>query len=198
MAIEEAQAAPATPSVVDTLSEFRKAGLKEHSAYQEKYVDNWTHKPKTFPYAESASYKAYSLGLVGECNACEFKNRISRGTEISKDDFRELIELLENPDSYSNSTAACFDPKIAIVGYDEEGVPTEYMSICLNCNNFRSSPGKVAIEYKDDFSKGFSGETRNTLRALFFKWGIDYYGFSPAWDEEAPFLEYLEEKGIGN
>jgi hypothetical protein len=178
----------------DSIAGFKRLALTELKAFNEKYEKTWSSKPQSFPYSKADTYRVYQLGRVGECNKCEFKERITSGTVISEFDFQELVSLLENPDSYTNSTAACFNPKVSIIAYDSENVPTEFLSICLNCNNFRSYPGKIQIKHNEKYATGFSSATRKTLRKIFLNWGIDYYGFSPSWDDEEEFDEYMSNK----
>ena len=78
-----------------------------------------------------------------------------------------------------------------MVVYDDEDVPTEFLSICLDCNAFRTYPGNILVNSEDI---GFSAKTRNQLRQMFFKWGIDYYGFSEFWDDEQKYEAFLARK----
>jgi len=123
-----------------------------------------------------------------------FRERISRGKEIPKSDFIELIDLFKNPKSYGNSKANCYDPKFGLIIYDEENIPMEFLSICLDCNNFSTYPGIIEINYENEFAKGFSRKTRRKLRKMFDKWGIDYYGFSSFWDSNKEHEKYLKKK----
>ena len=63
------------------------------------------------------------------------------------------------------------------------------MSISLEYNAYKSYPGKINIDKK---KQGFSKTARQKLRTLFQKWGINYYGFSEEWDDEADYEKYLE------
>ncbi|MCB0738532.1 MAG: hypothetical protein KDC92_13530 [Bacteroidetes bacterium] len=169
-------------------------GRKELLSFEKKYESQWTDKPQNFPYSKGAIFKVFKLDCSGECFKSEFRKRKSDGVEISEKDFSKLVELLREPKSYDNSTAACYDPKFGLVVYDKENIPTEFLSICLDCNSFRTYPGQIEVNYENKILFGFSKEARNELRQLFFKWGIDYYGFSSFWDDEKEYKKYLEKK----
>lgn len=169
-------------------------GRIELKSFRNKYENKWENKPKVFPYSDGSSFKVYKLDCSGECANAAFTKRKSDGIEISKDAFLEFVALLKDPKSYDNSTAACFDPKFALIVYDGENVPMEFLSICLDCNNFRTYPGELELKYKNALLHGFSKETREKLRSIFLKWGIDYYGFAPLWDDEQKYLDYLKAK----
>ena len=72
--------------------------------------------------------------------------------------------------------------------YDAQDVPTEYMNISLEGNTYQTYPGTIKVDRK---KQGFSKTARQKLRTLFQAWGIDYYGFSEEWDDEAAYEEYL-------
>jgi len=80
------------------------------------------------------------------------------------------------------------------VVYDEDEVPLEFLSICLDCNYFRSYPGRIPVKYQDEWSYGFTYETRNKLRAMFKKWGFDYYGYAPSFDNTEDYENYLKAR----
>ncbi|MFK7797710.1 MAG: hypothetical protein AB8E82_09660 [Aureispira sp.] len=169
-------------------------GRAEWSAFKKKYQTKWTTPPSVFPYAQGASFKVYPLNCSGECKDAVFFKRTTFGTTIPESDFLELLALLKKPTSYDNATAACFDPKFGLVAYDTEGIPIEFLSICLDCNNIRTYPGKLDVQYHTAQLNGFSKQARQQLRQLFLRWQIDYYGFSQFWDDEDEFLKYLDQK----
>lgn len=168
-----------------------RQGWKELRTFETKYQNNWVEHPEYFPYSHGELFKVYQLDCSGDCIYSPFKSRTSEGIEISKEDFNDLLEILSNPKSYNNTNAGCFAPKLGLVVYDDENVPTEFLSICLNCNNFVTYPGRIDIEFENEMLTGFSGNARNQLRNLFFKWGIDYYGYSSFWDDKGEYEKYL-------
>jgi len=145
-------------------------GRKELAEFENKYESKWSEKPEIFPYSKGRIFKVYELDCSGECFKSEFRKRKSEGIEIAREDFLNLIKLLKNPKSYDNSTAACYDPKFGLIVYDKDNVPSEFLSICLGCNNFRTFPGQIEVSYENKILCGFSRETRNQLRQMFFKW----------------------------
>jgi hypothetical protein len=182
------------PVVVEKEVDPNKAGRAELTAFAKKYERNWDVPPAEFPYSDGDKYKVYELDCSGECLYAEFRKRKSTGIEVPKDEFLALVTLLKDPKSYDNGTAACFDPKFGLVVYDSHGVPTEFLSICLDCNSCRTYPGEFDINYEHEFVHGFSNSTRDRLREMFFGWEIDYYGFSEFYDDEQAYVDYLDNK----
>jgi len=173
---------------------------KELAEFESKYESRWTARPAVFPYSNSGLIRVYRLNCEGSCFKAEFRKRVSKGKIISREDLNRLLDILNDPASYNQLTAACFDPKFGLVVYDEEGVPMEFLSICMGCNNFRTFPGVIRVAYEKEGIYGFSRDARERLRQLFLEWGIDYYGFSPLWDDESAYSEYLDrnkEKAAG-
>ena len=192
---EEKEEAPSQEIVTTkSVKDPNIKGRKELLSFETKYESQWTDKPQNFPYSKGAIFKVFKLDCSGECFKSEFRKRKSDGVEISEEDFSKLIEILREPKSYDNSTAACFDPKFGLVVYDKENIPTEFLSICLDCNSFRTYPGQIEVNYENEILNGFSKEARDQLRQMFFKWGIDDDGFSSFWDDEKEYAKYLEKK----
>ncbi|MGH1338035.1 MAG: hypothetical protein ACRBFS_18080 [Aureispira sp.] len=202
---EQKKNTPSTTTIPPTLIQKKKAtpkrklspdgqGRTEWYAFKKKYQETWKEQPTTFPYSQGTFFKVYHLNCEGECQEAVFRKRRDYGIEIPKQDFLDLVMILKAPASYDNSTAACFDPKLGVVVYDKDSIPTEFLSICLDCNNVRSYPGKLGVSYANEDMKGFSQKARTQLRTLFFRWGIDYYGYSHFWDDEADFLAYKKQK----
>ncbi|MEM8525974.1 MAG: hypothetical protein AAGG68_15150 [Bacteroidota bacterium] len=166
-----------------------RAGLKELKAFRTVYKDQWTSAPTAFPYSDYHLVRVFPLDCSDNCFKPEFTQRTNEGLVISEEHFQELLSILENPKSYSNSITELYAPKIGLVLYDAQDVPTEYMSISLEYNSCQSFPGKIQVNKK---KQGFSKTARQQLRTLFQEWGIDYYGFSEEWDDEAAYQKYLE------
>jgi hypothetical protein len=182
-----------TLTIKDSIEEFKFKGLMELRSFNAKYHVNRNNRPTEFPSTNDSLIKVYRLNCSGECYRAEFKNRISKGFEISRSDLEVLVGILEDSSSYNNSTAACYDPGFGLVVYDADGVPSEFLSICMNCNSARTFPGQLTINFENENLHGFSGEARNLLRELIMKWGVDYYGYSSFWDDEAEYKNYLNE-----
>jgi len=166
-----------------------QAGLKELKTFRSVYKDQWSSLPTQFPYSNYQLIRVYELDCTDNCFKPEFTQRTNEGLIISEEHFQELLAILKNPKSYSNTIKDIYAPKIGLVLYDAEDVPTEYMSISLEYNAYKSYPGKIEMDKK---RKGFSKTARQQLRSLFQKWGIDYYGFSEDWDDEVAYKKYLE------
>ncbi|MDA9774321.1 hypothetical protein N9B82_05130 [Saprospiraceae bacterium] len=158
-------------------------GLKELQLFENKYLRHWEHEPKVFPYSSGHTFRVFELHCPNECFKAEFNSRISLGTEIPKKDFLTLVDLLKNPNSYGNSTAACYHPRFGLVVYDNERIPLESMSICLECNSYDTYPGAIDVVLADNTKQGFSKKTRTSLKQMFSSWGFDYNMHSLLWDE---------------
>jgi len=175
-----------------------RIGYSELSSFKLKYDNAWENKPGEFPHTKSNIYKVFMLDCAGDCLEAPFRNRISEGIEISENDFLDLISLLKDEKSFGNSTAACFDPKFGLVAYDTEMVPTEFLGICMSCNNFRTYPGSIKLPGVPGYRRGFSDAARNELREIFAKWNLNYYGYSSLWDSESDYEDYLENNANKN
>lgn len=173
---------------------FQDKGLIERDQYYQKYANQRKGEPKAFSYAIDYNYKVFEI--IGESNFERnvFARRTSKPKSIPYKDVKYLIQLLENPKNFGNETHSCFSPKVVVMAYDEEGIPVEWLGICLDCNNFDTRPGEIVVNFNDPERKGFSNTTREALRNLFFKWGIDYYGFIEKWDNKATYEKYLQTK----
>lgn len=169
---------------------YLRAGLKELKTFRAVYKDHWTSVPTQFPYSDYHLVKVYELDCTDNCFKPEFTQRTDNGLIISKEHFQELLAILKNPKSYANTTTEVYAPKIGLVLYDAQDVPTEYMSISLEYNACKSYPGKIDVSKK---KQGFSKAARQKIRTLFQKWDIGYYGFSEEWDDEAVYKKYLEQ-----
>lgn len=140
---------------------------------------------------DSLAYvKVYPIQQRGSLDGSPFGDRSTDGKIIAISDYYKLVKILKSPKSYGNGMAACFEPKIGLIMYDREKIPLGHVSICLDCNQFRSSLKTTA---PNSPFRGFSKEARQKLRTLFFSWGFDYYGFFHGDDEEV-YNKYLESK----
>ncbi|MGL2964461.1 hypothetical protein ACSVH2_11630 [Flavobacterium sp. RSB2_4_14] len=95
-----------------------------------------------------------------EINKKYLKNRISLN--------KEQIEILKNgliKCKTENYAAACYDPRHAILFYDENDKIFGYIELCFDCNGSRSS---------DNFNS-FSGCALG-LQDTFKEFGITYFG----------------------
>ena len=172
-------------SPLDSTKHFAFKGKLELQSFEAKYESKWTKKPTSFPFTNDSIIKVYRLNCPGECPRPEFNNRVSKGIEINRIELEKLVHILSDSKSYDNSTAACYNPGFGLVVYDQEGVPSEFLSICMNCNSARTYPGSFSIEYENEYLYGFSSGARKSLRELFKSWGLDYDGYSSIWDDKA-------------
>lgn len=180
-------------SSTDSVKEYYSQGMIELHSFESTYESKWSNQPEKFPYTNDSLVKIYRLDCQGRCRRAEFLKRTSKAIVISRNDLIELVDILKNSASYNNTTAACYDPGFGLVVYDSHDVPSEFLSICMNCNSARTYPGSFDIKYDNEWLYGFSTDARNKIRALFKKWGLDYYGYSSFWDDEAEYNKFLKE-----
>lgn len=150
-------------------NKFAAQGLAELRRYQEKYEKNWLEKPAHFPWSVNGSIKVFQL--VPDLGN-QFENRLTEGVLIEQQAFQELIDIIRDPLSYGGYIAGCFSPRFGLVAYDDAGVPMEFMSICIQCGNYRTVPGKIDVDLADSEFVGFSAATKMKLVHLFEQWGI--------------------------
>lgn len=122
----------------------------------------------TLTYDKVVAYEFQGEGhvLIEDC----LKNqpeKISNTVTLSSNKITTIETILTSEDSYGNTTAACFDPHLAIVYYHQNKIVAT-ASICLDCNYLVSSveimaTKKKQIQVTEDYAypaKGFSKETR--------------------------------------
>lgn len=182
-------------SKIDSIQIFQTIGRSEYEAFLNKYESYWKSKGLVeFPNTEPSLIKVFSLHSDGEYRHSEFTKRTSSGSQINQIELDRLLKILMNPDSYGNSQAACYDPGFGLVIYDEDGIPAEWLSICLDCNRFLTNPGKLTVNYKSQLLEGFNQKARDEIRELIMTWGIDYYGYSSLHDDKTNYQDYLNRK----
>jgi hypothetical protein len=100
-------------------------------------------------------------------------SRITKSIELSNKQIKNFETLLTSNSSYGNTTAACFDPHLAIVYYQNYQIVGS-IDICLGCNSLSSSidipaTRNVMIKVSDDYSypaAGFSKGARKSIDAF--------------------------------
>ncbi|MBR9921688.1 MAG: hypothetical protein GYB31_12690 [Bacteroidetes bacterium] len=106
-----------------------------------------------------------------------FEIRTGKSKELRPAEYQPFLELLHNPKSYGQYTAACHDPRVGLIFYNESDHIIGYISLCLACNNVYTRPrlAGLGLSYQD---AGFSKISRKKLRELFANWGFpdDYLG----------------------
>ncbi|BDD05181.1 hypothetical protein [Aureibacter tunicatorum] len=73
--------------------------------------------------------------------------RIDNSVVLSKKQIKKFEKLFTSESSYGSSTAACFDPHLAFVYFNEEKIVC-VIDICLGCNYLQSSIKIPLIEDK--------------------------------------------------
>lgn len=163
------------------------AVLIEKPSTKKKYPNQIYHESLL---QDSLAYvKAYPIRRVN-MGGSPFLDRMSKGVYVPISEYQELVTLLKDTRSYNTGVAACFYPKISLIMYDRDGIPLGYISMCLDCNQFRAT---IATGQPNTAMQGFSKEARKKLRSLFAKWRFDYYGYMSGVDDEKEYRQYLKE-----
>ena len=140
------------------------------------------------PFAELIYDKVVAYEYQGEggleIEAClkDEKEKISNTIELNNLQVEELEEILTSDKSYGTTTAACFDPHMAIVYYSDDKILAS-VSICLDCNYLVSTLDIPATKMKyikvnDEYSypaKGFSPEARKGIHNFCKQIGFEKY-----------------------
>ncbi len=105
----------------------------------------------------------------------ELIDSIEKSQALKEEEVSEFDSLLTDTGTYGALTGACFDPHLGLVYY-LEGAIEAHVSICLDCNNLRSSVDIPAMEHpshlvpvedgEDYHAKGFSMRARKALSRL--------------------------------
>lgn len=110
------------------------------------------------------------------------KSRINKDKLLSKELIKEFEKIITSKGSYGAYTAACFEPHLAIVYYNDNQI-VEVVDVCLSCNYLKSSVEIPALseikvdsftEYERPLS-GFNKETRKKLDGFLKKLEFDKY-----------------------
>lgn len=172
-----------------------KLGTLNYTRFKEKY---WSENEdfSKIPSRAYAYVKAYRFSCIGECGSQDIL-RDTHGKEVtlSNTQLATFLRLIQNKKSYGAGTAACFDPKLAITFYDHDGIPMEYIAICLSCNSSDSYP-IMKINHtlnEKHINRGFSINTRNELRKMFKEWGLSYEEYSEWYDDPKDWENYKRE-----
>ena len=82
---------------------YLRTGLKELRTFRAVYKDQWEKQPTQFPYSDYHLVRVYGLSCADNCFKPEFTQRTEEGLIISAEHFQELLSILENPKSYTNT-----------------------------------------------------------------------------------------------
>ena len=122
--------------------------------------------------------KVYEISCRGECPPrVLFTERTGREKVISKEEFKRLMGILNNRSSYGSNSAACYYPAIAVITYDKDENPLNYIGICLDCNHYDTNIPDMRFEAKhpDGRPKYMGGYTRAARKAIRnFLYDIDF------------------------
>lgn len=98
---------------------------------------------------------------------------VEKQRALSELQTRQVIDLLTSTNTYGGTTAACFQPHLSIVFYNNEN-PVFVTDICLGCNYLNASVEIPAMHFKkigkgtgNEYSAiGFSKKGKSGIRLL--------------------------------
>jgi hypothetical protein len=172
----------------DSIAVWYEQSQIEQDQFNEKYQFKWStlklKEPNKFPWKTGNKILVYYVAGEGEKQAT-WECRTSGGKEITQEQYAEYCTVLNDPESYNNTTASCFIPSLAIVVYDGENIPMEYSEVCFDCNKIITVPYEIDFNFSDTDFYGISSKARATLREMFAEWGVPYESYSDSWDHES-------------
>lgn len=169
--------------------ELNEKGRDERSRV--KIVENGQDEFPSCSYSKVILYKLYG-NENHSWNDAIFSQRTGEYKELSQERVTDFLELLNSKKSYGNSTAACHDPRIGLVFYDENENPCSFLSLCLSCNNIYTKPElKLDLESND----GFSLKSRKKLHAIFEEWGFPDENYSFLFDDFELYKKDMQKEG---
>lgn len=105
-----------------------------------------------------------------------FRKRGNKRKEITKQETQEIMNIIKDPDTFTNVSGACFYPAVGIIFFNKQNKIVGYFSLCFQCNNLESEPFvEESIDIpKGDHHTGFSINARKKLKKFFKKHGFDF------------------------
>lgn len=172
---------------------YDKRGTWSYEQFRKKYYDEKDTLVYKLPTKKYAYAKAYKMMAWAGRGRDILNDRHGKEIILSKKQLKSFLSIIQNKKSYGAGTAACFDPKLAVVFCDSDSIPMEYIAVCLDCNSADSYPSmKVFSEMNSGY--GFSPETRIKLRQLFSDWGLPYEEYSHMFDSTEEWKKYVEQQ----
>ncbi len=127
-----------------------------------------SHKNFAFPNSAYTKVVAYHFEdnqvrekIVTKSGA--LNSNIKKEQELSPDQIKHFLGLINNPDSYGGMSHRCFEPRLGLVFYDAQDKIVAHISICFQCNNFSATPIVANPEDMPEKSAAFSELGRQKL-----------------------------------
>lgn len=170
-------------------NELNKKGSEEKS--RAKIVVSESEEFPSCSYSKVILYKLYGNANDSWSKAI-FSKRTGEYRELTSEQVKDFLALLNNKRSFGNSTAACHDPRIGLVFYNKNETPCSYLSLCLSCNNIYTAP---KLKYSSEDNKGFSIKSRKKLHTIFEEWGFPDENYSFLFDDFELFKKDRKKEG---
>lgn len=160
-----------------------------------KMIDSIPQSTEKFNIKSSNRIVLYELNGHGNHSGAEsvFRQRTGKEKELKSEEVKEFLSLINNKQSYGVGYAACHEPRLGIVFYDEN-IPISYLSLCLACNNLYSKP-RIDLGLEGARNSGFNKESRKMIRKIIEDWGFSDESIT-IFDHDDSIREILERKGM--
>lgn len=146
-----------------------------------------------FPAIDVAYAVVYELDPNRRYGATSvFKGRTGSSKSLSLQEVERFNTIIRAHDTYGDSPAACFDPRVGLVYYNADSLPIAHISICFDCAQSYPYPKIQGQEEQEDHLRGLSETGSVRLKYLLAEWGFPHTRFNPMMNG-APTLHYLEE-----
>ncbi len=105
--------------------------------------------------------------------ASVFRNHSGKSIRLSENQIKSFLKFLNDPTSYGDYERACFDPGVGFIFYDGQGKVVAYLSLCMDCHNFRSMP-PLDLDWIVPTTSGFTKEALKKMDNFFLDWKFIY------------------------
>lgn len=124
-----------------------------------------------------------------------FLGRTGKSKFLSKEEANRFNKIINSSKTYGDSPAACFDPRIGLVYYNKDSIPTAHITICFECHQSYAYPkikGQQMHITETSYRAGLSETGAVNLKYLFAEWGFPNTNFNPMMGGEKT-IKYLED-----
>lgn len=127
----------------------------------------------TFPSQEYSRVVAYEFeDQQGNyiINKGKLNNTIIDSVEISSSKAQQVVDILNDPNTYGGTPTRCFIPRMGLVYYDAKNRPVGHVSICLQCDHLGAVPtiaaSRATLDPSGNPRHGFSSQGRRKITQL--------------------------------
>ncbi|MCB9198600.1 MAG: hypothetical protein H6600_09075, partial [Flavobacteriales bacterium] len=122
------------------------------------------------------THERYCIFDKARFSSDNYRNNAYEMKILNQDQVNLISNLITNPMTYGQSTAACFDPSMAFIFFDETKIVLE-VDICLDCNFLViNSPEEFSLEVDyqkfEEYEDSETGESYRYYLVGFSEEGI--------------------------